>query len=70
MRKTIITVNASSFSEIFPFYGQIPSPGDEVVVSVVRGGKTDKRETFLSAFYCLESRDKDTDRYWLLDTLP
>ena len=42
MRKTIITVNASSFSEIFPFYGQIPSPGDEVVLSVVRGGKTDK----------------------------
>ena len=54
----------------FPFYGQILSPGDKVVVSVVRGGKTDKRETFLSAFYCLESRDKDTDRYWLLDTLP
>lgn len=48
-------MNASSFSVIFVFYGQIPSPGDEVVVSVVGGGKKDKRETFLSAFFCLES---------------
>ena len=70
MGNTIIAVNASSFSEIFPFYGQIPRPGNQVVVSVVGGEKTDKQETFLSAFFCLESRDKDTDRYWLLGTLP
>lgn len=56
MRNTIITVNASSFSENFPFYGQIPSPGDEVVVSVTGGGggETDKRETFLLPFSVLK----------------
>lgn len=56
-------------SQKFPFLRPDSKPW-KVVVSVVRGGKTDKRETFLSAFYCLESRDKDIDRYWLLDTLP
>ena len=40
MRNTIVTVNAGSFSLIFPFYGKIRSPGDEVVVSVVGAGKT------------------------------
>lgn len=58
MRNTIITVNASSFSENFPFYGQIPSPGDEAVVSVMGGGgwggETDKRETFLLPFSVLK----------------